>query len=68
MKDCNGRPVGLNDVVATGWCGGDIVTGKVIAVAPNGCRVLIEEPHAANKKVRRHSSQVALVEKAHGPL
>lgn len=64
MKDCNGRPVGLNDVVATGWCGGDIVTGKVVAVAPNGCRVLVEEPHAANKKVKRYPHQVCLVEKA----
>lgn len=66
MKDCNGRPVGLKDLVAIGWCGGEIVTGTIIAVAPNGCRVLVEEPHAANKKVRRHSNQVCLVEKANG--
>ena len=63
MKDCNGRPVGLDDIIATGWSGGTIVTGKVIAITPNACRVLVEEPHAANKKVKRYANQVCLVEK-----
>lgn len=61
MRDCNGKSVGLNDIVAIGWSGGDLVTGRVVAIAPNHCRVLVN-----NKKVKRHSSMVCLVEKANG--
>lgn len=60
MKDCQGKPVHLNDIVVTGWNGGDLVPGRVIAIGPNRCRLLVEEPHAANRKVYRHSSQVSL--------
>lgn len=66
MKDCNGKSVGLNDIVATPWSGANLVTGRVVAIAPNHCRVLVEPPHADNKKVKRHASMVCLVEKANG--
>ncbi len=60
MKDCQGKEVHLNDIVTTSWSGGDLVPGRVIAIGPHRCRLLVEEPYAANKKVYRHGNQVSL--------
>lgn len=65
MKDCNGNPVHLKDLVSLCWSGGTLVTGTVIALAPNRCRVLVEAPHADNKKVYRYSNQISIVENNH---
>ncbi len=60
MKDCQGKPVHLNDIVVTCWSDAELVPGRVIAIGPNRCRLLIEEPYAANKKVYRYGRQVSL--------
>lgn len=62
MKDCQGRPVHLDDIVVTVWADATLVPARVIAIGPNRCRLLVEEPYAANKKVYRHSRQVSLGE------
>lgn len=60
MKDCQGNLVRLHDIVATCWAGARLVPARVISISPNGCRLLVEEPYAAGKKVYRYGSQVSL--------
>lgn len=60
MKDCQGKPVHINDIVVTGWSDAHLVPARVIAIGPNRCRLLVEEPYAANRKVYRHGAQVSL--------
>ena len=67
MKDCQGKPVNVNDIVVTCWADANLVPARVIAVGPNRCRVLVEEPYAANRKVYRHGAQVSLTGEKHVP-
>ena len=60
MKDCQGNPVHLNDIVTTVWSDAVLVPARVIAIGPNRCRLLVSEPYAKDKKVYRHGRQVSL--------
>ncbi len=67
MKDCQGKPVHLNDIVTTCWADATLVPARVIAIGPHRCRLLVEEPYAANKKVYRRSAQVSLTGEKYVP-
>lgn len=39
MKDCQGKPVHLNDIVTTVWADAMLVPARVIALGPHRCRL-----------------------------
>ncbi len=67
MKDCQGKPVNVNDIVVTSWADSDLVPARVIEVGPHRCRLLVEEPYAANKKVYRVGSRVSVTGEKYAP-
>ena len=65
MKDCQGNPVHLDDIVVTCWSDARLVPARVIAVGPHRCRLLVSEPYAKDRKVYRRGAQVSLTGEKH---